>query len=118
MKVKTAIVQASCAAATSIELIDPITEVIPDGAAVTVVGSAATFTQHGAIFDDRSLAIAFPMLDLPADRVAATASNNGVSIRIVKGYDLSTKKTTMSLDLLCGAFALDPRRITLVADSA
>jgi len=114
--VATAIAQASCAAATSIVLVDPITEVIPDNAAVTVVGSGKDVQHHGVIMDDRSLAIAFPMLDLPEDRVAATASNNGVSIRIVKGYDLSSKKTTMSLDLLVGAFALDPRRITLVGD--
>ena len=66
--------------------------------------------------DDRSLAVAFPILDLPEDKVAASASSKGVSIRIVKGYDMSSKKTTMSLDLLVGAFALDPRRITLAAD--
>ena len=101
---------------TEIVLVDPITEIIPDGAAVTVLASGKDVLHHGAIFDDRSLAVAFPMLDIPEDKVAATASNNGVSIRIVKGYDLSSKKTTMSLDLLAGAFCLDPRRITLVGD--
>jgi len=110
--VKTAI--ADTTSATTVALVDPITEIIPDNAAVTVIGSGKDLTYHGAIFDDRSLAVAFPMLDLPEDRVAATASNNGVSIRIVKGYDLTYKKTTMSLDLICGAFALDPRRITVV----
>ncbi|MCP3683854.1 MAG: hypothetical protein GY861_14310 [bacterium] len=100
----------------NLNLQDPITEVIPDGAAVTVIASGKDVQHHGVIMDDRSLAVAFPMLDLPEDRVAANANNNGVGIRIVKGYDLSTKKTTMSLDLLCGAFALDPRRITLVGD--
>lgn len=117
--VKTAIADAGSATGTSdtdIELVDPITEIIPDGAAVTILASGKDTQHHGAIFDDKSLAIAFPMLDLPEDRVAATASNNGVSIRIVKGYDLSTKTTTMSLDLLVGAFCLDPRHITLVGD--
>lgn len=104
------------ATGTSVPLVDPIVEIIPDGAAVTVVGSGQSLTFHGAIFDNRSLAVAFPMLDLPEDRVAATASNNGVSIRIVKGYDLQSKTTTMSLDLLCGSFMLDPRRTTLLAD--
>ena len=104
-------------AVTEITLVDPITEIIADNAAISVVGGhSASFDIHGAIFDDRSLAVAFPMLDEPGDKVTATAANNGVSIRIVKGYDINTKKTTMSLDLLCGAFALDPRRITLVAD--
>ena len=112
--VKTAIADADTS--TEIVLRDPITEIIPDGAAITVAASGKDVQHHGVIMDDRSLAVAFPMLDLPEDRVAATAVNNGVSIRIVKGYDLSSKKTTMSLDLLCGAFALDPRKITLIGD--
>ena len=116
LKVKTAILQAACGAATSIELVDPITEVIPDGAAVTVVGHDQDITFHGAIFDDRSLAVAFPMLDLPEDKVAAVASNNGISIRMVKGYTQTTKVTTLSLDLLVGSFMLDPRHTTLLAE--
>lgn len=106
----------TAATATAIPIIDPITEIVLDGAAVSVVSSGNTYDIHGAIFDDRSLAVAFPMLDMPGDKVTATAANNGVSVRIVKGYDINTKKTTMSLDLLCGAFAHDPRRITLLAD--
>jgi hypothetical protein len=119
LKVKTAVADTGSATGTSITtitLVDPITEIIPDDTAVTVLGSGTDVQHHGAIFDDRSLAVAFPMLDLPEDRIAATAYNNGVSIRIVKGYDLSAKKTTMSMDLLVGSFALDPRRITLVGD--
>jgi len=100
-----------------VELVDPITEIIPDNAAITVVGSGLTVDYHGAIFDSRSLAVAFPMLDTPGDKEIGSASNNGVSCRIVKGYDMTSKKTTMSLDLLCGAFAFDPRKITLLGDS-
>jgi len=111
---------AAAATATSIVLVDPITEIIPDGAAIVSVGNVAgtpkALTYQGAIFDSRSLAVAFPMLDAPGDRVTGVASNNGVSIRVVKGYDLSTKTTTLSLDLLVGAFCLDPRRITLLAN--
>lgn len=113
--VKTAIADTS--ATTTVELVDPITEIIPDNAAVTVIGNGKVIDLLGAIFDSRSLAVAFPMLDSPADRVVGTASNNGISIRIVKGYDLTSKKTTMSMDLLCGAFAFDQRRITLLGDS-
>lgn len=100
----------------NIALVDPIAEIIPDNAAITVIGSGQDLTYHGAIFDDRSLAVAFPMLDLPEDKVAASASNNGISIRIVKGYDMQSKKTTLSMDLLIGAFMLDPRRTTLLAE--
>jgi len=113
--VKTAI--ADTTAATEVALVDPITEIIPDNAAVTVIGSGLTVDYHGAIFDSRSLAVAFPMLDKPGDKEVGTASNNGVSCRIVKGYDITSKKTTMSLDLLVGGFAFDPRKITLLADS-
>lgn len=112
--VKTVVADASLA--TEVELVDPITEVIPDDAAITVVGSGQDLTYQGAIFDDRSLAVAFPMLDLPEDKVAATATNNGISVRIVKGYDMQTKKTTLSLDFLVGAFMMDPRRVTLLGE--
>jgi len=112
---KTAI--ADTTSSTEVELVDPITEIIPDNAAITTKAAGATYDYHGAIFDDRSLAVAFPMLDMPQDKVTGVASNNGVSVRVVKGYDMSTKTTTLSLDLLCGAFAFDPRRITLVADT-
>jgi hypothetical protein len=104
------------AGATSISLVDPITEIIPDSAAVTVVGSGTVYTIQGAVFDNRSLAVAFPMLDTPGDKIAGTAASNGISIRIVKGYSLTAKKTTLSMDLLVGSFALDPRHITLVAN--
>ena len=114
LKVKTAITDTD--ASTEVELVDPITEIIPDDAAVTVVGSGQSLTYHGAIFDNRSLAVAFPMLDQPGDRVAATAHNNGISVRIVKGYDMAKKTDTLSIDFIMGAFMMDPRRATLLAE--
>lgn len=106
------------ATATSIPLVDPITEIIPDGAAVTVVGSGLAFVKRGAIFDSRSMAVAFPVLDAPGDKVASTVSNDGVSIRVVQGYDQNSKKTTLSLDVLCGSEIYDPRRVTLLSNDA
>ena len=103
---------------TSIALVDPISEIIPDNAAVSVIGSGLTQTIQGAMFDTAALGTAFPILDLPQDKVAAAVGNNGVSIRLVKDYNINTKKTTLSLDVLVGSFALDPRRITLLADQA
>lgn len=112
--VKTAVALVS--GATEVELVDPIMEIIPDNAAIVVVGAGQDITYQGAIFDDRSLAVAFPMLDMPEDKVAAVATNNGISVRIVKGYDMNSKKTTLSLDFLCGAFMMDPRRVTLLGE--
>ena len=103
--------------ATSILLTDPITEIIPDGAAITVVSSGtAAWTPNAAIFDGDALAVAFPMLDPPSDKPSSVMSDMGVSIRVVQGYDMASKKETLSLDLLCGAIAYDQRRITLLAD--
>jgi len=106
------------ATATSVTLVDPITEIIADGAAMTSVSSGKTLTYQGAIFDSQSLAIAMPPLDVPSDKPAATASNNGYSIRVVQGYDMTKKQETLSLDLMIGTTAWDPRRITLLADEA
>lgn len=105
------------AAVTQIQLIDPITEIIPDNAAVTVVASGTTNLDiMGAIFDDQSLAMAMPILDKPSDRPSFVVSSNGFSLRVVTGYDMKYKKEMMSIDCLVGANAYDPRRITLLAN--
>jgi len=100
---------------TVINLVDPITEIIPDGAAVTVIGSATTYGIKGAIFDSPALGVAMPLLDPASDKPSSVLSYNGISIRVVQGYDMASKKETMSLDCLIGAEAYDPRRITLLA---
>ena len=103
------------ATATTVSLVDPITEIIPDGAAVTVIGSAQSLTYQGAIFDSNAMAVAMPLLDPASSNPSMVISDNGVSIRVVQGYDMTAKKETLSLDLLVGATAYDPRRITLLA---
>lgn len=100
----------------NIPLSNPITEVVPDNAAITVIGSGQTYTHKGAIFDDRSIAMAMPVLDPADDKPSSVVANNGVSIRVVQGYDMTSKKSTLSLDLLVGGEAWDPRRITMLAD--
>lgn len=107
----------AAAGTTSIALAHPIDEVIPDNAAVTVIAAGKSITAaHGAIFDQQSLAVAMPLLDPPSDKPSAVVSNNGYSIRVVQGYDMQTKKDTLSMDLLIGAVAYDPRRITLLTE--
>jgi hypothetical protein len=104
------------ATATTVALRDPITEIVPDAAAVSVQGSGLAYAKRGAIFDGKSMAVAFPVLDLPGDKVASVVNADGVSIRVVRGYDMTSKKTIMSLDVLCGAEAYDPRKITLLSN--
>jgi hypothetical protein len=103
------------ATSTTVTLRDPITEVIPDNAAISVIGAGQPIIRQGAIFDNQSMAVAMPVLDPADDKPTAVTSNNGYSIRVVQGYDMQTKKSTLSLDLLIGAEAYDPRRITLLA---
>lgn len=110
------VVNGTQATPASINLVDPITEIVPAGAAVTVVGSGEALTHKGAIFDDSSLAVAMPLLDPASDKPTSSVSNNGISIRVVQGYDINAKTETISLDLLCGATAYDPRRITLLSE--
>jgi hypothetical protein len=66
--------------------------------------------------DTSALGFAMPMLDTPSDKPSSVASSNGYSIRVVQGYDMNSKKETMSLDLLLGAVAYDPRRMTLLRE--
>ncbi len=100
----------------TIELVDPITEIIPDNAAITVAGSTQNIDIQGAIFDDKSMGVAMPLLDLPSDKPASIISDDGYSIRVVQGYDMDKKVEVMSLDLLIGSEAFDNRRITLLGD--
>lgn len=105
------------ATATTILLADPISEIVPDNAALTVIGSGVSnLSVLGAIFDSESLAVAMPLLDTPSDKPSFVVNNNGYSIRVVQGYDMVAKTETMSLDLLIGAKAYDHRRITLLSE--
>lgn len=102
---------------TTVTLTDPISEIVPDNAAITVIGSGKTNLNFlGAIFDSQSLAVAMPMLDKPSDKPSFVVSNNGYSIRVVTGYNIQTKTEVMSLDILMGAKAYDPRKITLLRE--
>jgi hypothetical protein len=115
--VKTTNVVGAGPSAASIALVDPITEIIPDNAAVTIISTGnGQHSYVGAIFDDASIAVACPVLDPASDKPSAIMTENGYSIRIVQGYDMTAKTETVSLDLLIGATAYDPRRITLLGE--
>lgn len=103
----------------TITVVDPITEIIQADAAVTVVGgNAKSLDFQAAIFDGKSLGFAMPMLDSPEVGLSSVVSQDGISIRVVADYDHKFKKSSMSMDILIGGFALDPRRITLLAEAS
>lgn len=105
---------ATAATATTIPLVDPIDQLIPDGAAITIVPSGTNAAFHGVITNPNSYAWAAPPLDNPGDKVsAAVMTINGMSIRFVEGYDQDTKEFIWSWDMLLGARCWD-RRGTII----
>lgn len=102
----------------TIPLAHEIDEIIADGAAISVISNTGTnYTVHGAVFDQQAMGFAMPPLDQPPGADSAVVTSNGMSIRVVSDYDISSKKETLSLDLIVGGEAYDPRRIQLLADS-
>ena len=106
------------AGATSLDLVDPIEQIIPDGAAVTVISSTDTYEHQGVICDPNAFAWANPPLDLPPDADSSVATANGMSIRVVRQYNVTNKQFTISFDCLVGAISYDPRISMLLADIA
>jgi len=87
-------------------------------AAVTVVSDGvAASAKSGIIFTPDAFAYAMPPLDLPGDKIAAVMSANGMSIRVVQGYNQDTKTNTMSFDCLIGAKCYDPRKVVVLGSA-
>lgn len=106
------------ATGTSIPLAHQIDEQVPANAAVTVVSvGVAASAKSGMIFTPDAFAYAMPPLDMPGDKVAAVLSANGMSIRVVQGYDQTTKTNTMSFDCLIGAKCYDPRKVVVLGSA-
>ena len=74
-------------------------------AAVTVLASAA----ENLAFHKNCFALVTRPLEKPMGAAyAETLSFNGISCRIVAGYDMNTKTDTISIDYLCGVKTLTP----------
>ena len=105
------------AGSTTVTLTDPITEIIPDASAITVEGGdGSDMNFQGVICNPNAFAFATPPLELPASAEASVMNMDGFSIRVVRDYDVNTKSTTLSFDLLLGALAYDPRLSVLLGE--
>ena len=112
------IVDGDQATPTTIALAHQIDEIVPVTAAVTVVSvGVAASAKSGIIFTPDAFAYAMPPLDLPGDKEAAVSSANGMSIRLVKGYNQTTKTNTLSFDCLIGAKCFDPRKVVVLGSA-
>lgn len=111
----------TAATATAIPIVEQINENLSDasgldGAAITVIGSGASTTYQGIVFNPGAFGFAAPPLDPANSELASTAIANGMSIRVTEAYDIQTKKTFWSFDMLVGAKATDARLSMLLGD--
>lgn len=84
-----------------------------DNTAVTYFGA---YTPSLA-FHKNALALVTRPLELPMGaKDAAIVSFDGFGLRVVYGYDMSTKKDTVSIDMLCGVKLLDQHLISVIND--
>jgi hypothetical protein len=106
------------AGAVAIPLVEQINENLTGlgGAAVTVVSSGDAYTQQGIIFNAGAYGFAAPPLDAAAGDRSGVASAAGLSVRVTEAYDIQTKETYWSFDMLVGAKAVDPRLSLLLGD--
>tara|TARA_R100000808_G_scaffold24612_1_gene57167 strand:+ start:185 stop:1369 length:1185 start_codon:yes stop_codon:yes gene_type:complete len=82
-----------------------------DNAAITVVGAASTSTSQGLLHHKDAFTLAMADLPLPQGTdMAARVSDSqlGMSIRMIRDYDITTDKFPCRLDVLFGWAALRP----------
>ena len=94
----------------TVSIVEPLSADVANNAVVTKFGaSAEVFQRHGAAFHPRAFAFASIPLVVPPEAEGTTMSFEGLSIRAIRQYDISTKKSIMSLDCLVGAAMVDGR---------
>lgn len=81
---------------------------IADDAAITVYdGGGNTRKLQGAAFHPRAFAMAAVPLAIPPEAKGAMAEYEGLAIRVIRDYSITTKQSTISLDVLVGATLVD-----------
>ncbi len=72
-------------------------------------------TEVGVAFHESAFAFVSVPLELPGDSgFEAVHTHEGLSIRTVKKYDITKKRTVISFDVLFGTKVLDPKRAVLL----
>ena len=83
---------------------------VADNAALTVIASYAA----NMVFHENAFAFVTRPLIAPSDKLSYTTSYNGISLRVVRGYDMQYKKEKLSMDVLYGYKTLKPEAACLV----
>ena len=98
----------AAANAVTITIVEPLKKDVADNAVVTKFGgSAETFNRHGAAFHPRAFALAMVPLAVPPEAEGSVIGFDGLAVRAVRDYNISTKSSVMSLDVLVGARMVD-----------
>lgn len=80
-----------------------------DNAALTVVGTASTGYPQNLVYHKNAFALVTRPLEIPQGASwSARESYNGLSMRIISDYDVSTDKQKTRLDMLFGVKAIYP----------
>lgn len=99
----------------TVTIVEPFRVDVADDAVITVYdGDANTRQLHGVVAHRNAFAFASVPLNIPEGAVGSAVSDGGLSIRVVRDYDILTKKSIWSLDVLVGALMLDGRLATQV----
>jgi hypothetical protein len=92
-----------------VNIYPPLRTAVADGDVVTKVGEH----EMNIAGDLRGISLAVVPLALPMEAGrGATMSYQGLSVRVVMGYDQQTKSDTISFDLLCGGKVSQPELVT------
>jgi hypothetical protein len=89
------------------------------GAAITVVGTAATAYRQNMVFHRNAFALAMvPMIAPPGAPEVSRQSHKGVSVRLIPTYDGTNDRSNFRLDCLYGVKAIDPRLAVRLSGTA
>ena len=81
---------------------------IADNATITVYdGGGNDRSIQGAAFHPRAFAFASVPLEVPMEAKGVVVGYEGLNVRVIRDYNITTKQSTISLDVLCGATLVD-----------
>ncbi len=81
-------------------------------------GTSGSMYTPSIAFHRNAIALVTRPLALPSGASnAAYVNYDGFALRVVYGYDMTTKADTVSIDMLCGVKLLDDKLISVIADS-
>ena len=90
-----------------------------DNAAITWVGTAATAYPQNLVFHPNAVTLACVPLEMPVGNVEASMdSYKGMSMRLVRQYDISADVNKYRFDVLFGSEALQPELATRFSGTA